>query len=249
MKPYYERSGITIYHGDCAEVIESIGKVGLIVTDPPFFLPAQVTASRTNWPRTLSDVAIMNSYFRETFRALVGSLDRRGGFYTFCDGTSYPVFFSACYALFDRSMCLVWDKGSGGLGAGWRHSHELILHGVFSTTEYSQEFRRNVLTVARVRERLVHASEKPVALLDQLLRAHPSSVVLDAFCGSGSTLVAAKNLGRTAIGIELDERTCEIAANRLQQESLSLSMAEPLSVDAIDPVLGLVAEEHAREEL
>lgn len=225
MTPYYEQSGVSIFLGDCREVVESIGTVGLIVTDPPFFLPAQVTASRTNWPRTLSDVAIMNSYFKDTFKALVSALDRRGGFYTFCDGTSYPVFFSACYALFDRSMCLVWDKGSGGLGAGWRHSHELILHGVFATTEYTPEFRRNVLAVSRVRERLVHASEKPVALIDQILRAHPSSVVLDAFCGSGSTLVAAKRLGRQAIGIELDERTCEIAALRLQQEALPLELA------------------------
>jgi site-specific DNA-methyltransferase (adenine-specific) len=222
--PYYEHGGITIYHGDCRDVIGGLGTVGLIVTDPPFFLPSQVTASRANWPRSLGDVAIMASYFRDTFRELVDHLDRRGAFYTFCDGTSYAVFFSVCYALFDRSMCLVWDKGSGGLGAGWRHSHELILHGAFATTDYAPEFRRNVLAVQRVKEKLVHASEKPVALVDQLLRAHPNTTVLDAFCGSGSTLVAAKTLGRAAIGIEVDERTCEVAAMRLQQDALPLEL-------------------------
>ena len=129
-------------------------------------------------------------------------------------------FFSLLYPLFDRTMCVVWDKQSGGLGSGWRHSHELVVHGAWASTQYAEGFRRNVLSYPRVREKLVHASEKPIELLGELIAAHVGDIVLDPYMGSGSTLVAAKQLGRRAIGIEIEERYCEIAAKRLSQEVL-----------------------------
>jgi site-specific DNA-methyltransferase (adenine-specific) len=63
----------------------------------------------------------------------------------------------------------------------------------------------------------LHPSEKPSGLMGALLTAHPSGCVLDPFMGSGATLVAARHLGYPAIGIEIDEGCCEIAANRLRQ--------------------------------
>jgi len=222
--PYYQDAAVTLYHGDCREILLEIEAVGLIVTDPPFFLPAQATSSRQNWARGWSDVAVMATYFRETFGLLVSRLDRRGAFYTFCDSTSYAVFLQILYPLFDRTLCIVWDKGSGGLGSGWRHSHELIAHGVWASTRYDETFRRNVLSVSRVSEKLFHASEKPVELITHLIQAHPAinHPILDPFAGSGTTLEAARNLGRRAIGIEIEERYCEIAAKRLRQEVLPL---------------------------
>jgi site-specific DNA-methyltransferase (adenine-specific) len=226
MTPYYEdaASGITIYHGDCRDVIGTTAlRADLVVTDPPFYLPARISASRRTWPRTLSEVAIMESFFRDAFREIVGIINDGGAVYTFCDSTSYTVFNSVLYPLVDRTHCLVWDKGKGGLGNGWRHSHELIVHGALPGARYADGFRRDVLecsTVASIERS--HASEKPVELLSSLITAHPTGCVFDPFMGTGATLVAAQRLGRRAIGIELEERYCEIAAKRLQQAVLPL---------------------------
>src|ERR1039458_6418172 len=136
MKPYYEEGGIRIYHGDCREVMASIESVDLIVTDPPFFMPAQISQYRKPWPRTLADFGVMAGYYRDVFADCAAKLCASGAFYTFCDSSSYAVFFSVIYPLFVRTQCVVWSKEVGGLGNGWRHSHELILHGALAGTVY-----------------------------------------------------------------------------------------------------------------
>lgn len=230
MQPYYhdEAAGIQIYHGDCREVVPTLdaGSVDLVLTDPPFLLPARISASRRTWPRTLSDVAIMESFFRDAFREIVGVIREGGAVYTFCDSTSYAVFMSVLYPLVDRTHCLVWDKCKGGLGNGWRHSHELIVHSALPGVRYADGFRRDILQCRTVASGdRSHASEKPVPLLTALMDAHPAGTVLDPFMGTGSTLVAAKALGRRAIGIEIEERYCDIAAKRLQQSVMRFEAA------------------------
>jgi site-specific DNA-methyltransferase (adenine-specific) len=225
MQPYYERDGITIYNADCRDVLPRLGQVDLVLTDPPFYLPARITAGRKQWPRTLSELAIMDRYYRDVFAQCVETLKETGAFYSFSDSTSYAVFLAILYPLFDRTQAIIWDKINGGLGNGWRHSHELIVHGAFSSTEYSNGFRRDVLATNTVpSSEREHASEKPISLLIELMCAHPAGITLDPFMGSGATLRAAKDLGRRCIGIELEERYCEIAAKRLRQGVLPLEV-------------------------
>jgi DNA modification methylase len=73
----------------------------------------------------------------------------------------------------------------------------------------------------------LHPTEKPVLLVQQLIAATKCDTVFDPYCGSGTTLVAAKQLGRKAVGIEIEERYCEIAAKRLSQSYLPLNTEPP----------------------
>jgi site-specific DNA-methyltransferase (adenine-specific) len=229
LEPYFqtEDGRITIYHGDCLEVLPELRQVDLVVTDPPFYLPANISTSRKEWPRSLGNLGVMSSYFATAFGAASTKLAPTGSFYTFCDSTSYAVFLSVLYPLFDRTQSIVWDKAHIGMGNGWRHAHELIIHGAWTGTEYAEGTRVDVLRAKVVpsaeRE---HPSEKPVGLIVDLLAAHPDGLILDPFMGSGTTLRAAYDLGRRAIGIEIEERYCEIAAKRLAQGVFDLSGPE-----------------------
>jgi len=122
-----------------------------------------------------------------------------------------------------RSL-LVWDKETLGLGGteGLRPSYELVA--LFAAPGFAVE-NRSVSDVWRqpyATARPYHPAEKPVPLLRRLIQISGGGSVLDPFCGSGSTLVAAKAEGLHAIGIEIEERYCEIAAQRCAQEVLGL---------------------------
>jgi len=109
-----------------------------------------------------------------------------------------------------------------GLGNGFRCQHELILHFTFGSPEYFDRGTPNVIRASRVGDNREHQTQKPVDLIGRLVGvvAKRGGVVLDTFMGSGTTLLAAKSMGRNAIGIETEERYCEIAAKRLAQETI-----------------------------
>ena len=119
-----------------------------------------------------------------------------------------------------RNM-LVWDKVQMGMGMPWRNQHELIVYGKRSPAKITDGKRGNVLQSRRSGNEW-HPTEKPVDLIGVLIGNTVGGAVCDPFMGSGTTLVAAKALGRPATGIEIEECYCEIAAKRLSQEVLSL---------------------------
>lgn len=234
MKPYYDHAGVTIYHGDCREILSALPVVDLVVTDPPYrSLDIDVIRGTTtrlvgghngragdrlngtgNWFVTWPDEAIV-----AFLRSLHGALPPSGAMYVFADvKTGLRVFPDLAPA-----NVLVWDKRTIGMGYSWRRMHEWIAfcprpdHGL-----------RNAglgdIVRAAVEEVKPHPTAKPVAVLGPLIQnsTDVDAIVFDPFAGGGSTLVAAKNLGRRAIGIEIEERYCEIAAKRLGQEVLPL---------------------------
>ena len=222
VKPYYSRDGITIYNADWSEVLPRLTGVKAIVTDPPFFMPAQHYQSRREWPRAWSDTSILAQFWAHFVKAAKGALREDGHLLTFCNAESYPVFYPAMYRHFDTLGCLVWDKCAMGLGRGWRHQHELIIAARWKESEvYGASSRTDVLrhksTPSKKRN---HPVEKPAALLAELIEAvsQPNDLIVDAFMGGGSTLAAAQANGRRAIGIELEEKYCEIAARRLDEQ-------------------------------
>ena len=212
MTPYYDHAGITIYHGDCLEILFSvIGSCDAVITDPPYGISHK---SNGQW--------------------FVGANPIYGDESTdsaeWCRRVSFPLpiamFFSPYSPLVGWRNVLVWSKGLHvGIGGDrekcWKRDFELI--GVENNADLEGGRDSSILSFnALSPPPSGHFAEKPVQLLQYLIIKLGAKSVLDPFMGSGTTLVAAKNLGRRAIGIEIEERYCEIAAKRLAQEVLPL---------------------------
>lgn len=223
MQPYYEAGGVTIYHGDCREVLPRLSRIGLVATDPPYTLGMQHVEGKVGWGDLMNSASFYAGVLSDC-RKLVEN--QRGAVWLFTSWRAFPVIMRASFEVpWKIESLLVWDKcwiGPGGPN-GLRPSYELIA--LFASPGFRIDDRglpdiwRHPYSSARSNG---HAAEKPIALMTALLVAGGDGTVLDPFMGSGTTLVAAKNLGRRAIGIEIEERYCEIAATRLSQEVLAL---------------------------
>lgn len=248
MKPYYEEDGITIYHGDCLEVLPTLppASVRLLWTDPPYGhnnnngdLQASRVADGVKDARVRAVVPIANDG-PEEMRAVVDSALALAQPLLIddcccccCSGGGGPTpTFAWLAQRMDTgglSFChaIVWDKSGRGPGMGWRFRRDyefvMVAHRVGGKLAWADKDRAvsNIMRVVPTRADH-HPNEKPLALVRKFvaLTTAPSELVLDPFMGSGTTLRAAKDLGRRAIGIELDERYCEVAAERLRQRVL-----------------------------
>jgi site-specific DNA-methyltransferase (adenine-specific) len=205
MTPYYEQDGITIYHGDCREVLPSLGPVDAVVTDPPYGIGFEYASHDDNidgWVNLMNDV-IPLAKMSAPVVVMPSCAIRRLGWW---------------YANHPPDWVIAWYKGSPGhqshIGFNDWEPHLIWgkpakpIHDYFATR---CGFDPNG-----------HPCPKPIEWARWLVaRVCPDGgTVTDTFMGSGTTLVAAKNLGRKAIGIEIEERYCEIAAKRLAQREL-----------------------------
>jgi site-specific DNA-methyltransferase (adenine-specific) len=229
MTPYYEHAGITIYHGDALELASELPQADVLILDPPFFMPAQHYAARSEWARSWGDTAILARWFAGALDVISPLLKGTGSAFTFCDDESYPVFYPALYTRFPALNSLIWNKGRIGMGSPWRHAHEFILHARRADAKWrGSGGETDVLAFSPTPSAdRFHPVNKPVGLLHKLLAVttDEADLVLDPFMGGGSTLEAAMIFNRRAIGIEIEERYCEIAAKRLSQEVLNLGGA------------------------
>jgi len=223
LKPYYQDSSVTIYHADCLEISADLPRLDCVITDPPFFMPATHYQSRIKHQRTWGDTSVLRGYWQQIVNTIIVRIKPTGHWLTFCNHESYPVFYPIFYSSFDFLKSIVWDKGHVGLGRVWRNQHELIIAARWNESEFVEDgkLRADVLKhSATPPADRSHPVEKPDSLLQDLITPTVASggIVLDPFMGSGSTLSAAKNLNRKAIGIDIEERYCEIAAKRMAQE-------------------------------
>ena len=232
MTPYYSDDLVTIYHGDARDVLPALDiAVSVIVVDPPYSSGGFQEAGRASGSigrRTASEAApihLDNLSTRGYERLIRSTLRHVDGteLYIFTDWRMWIETFDAMESSGWRVRnMLVWDKGQMGMGSPWRNQHELIAFGRRAPSVVNGGNLGNVIRVPRSRNEH-HSTEKPVDLVRQVLIGAEDGDVLDFFMGSGTTLVAAKSLGRKAIGIEIEERYCEIAAKRCSQEVLGLS--------------------------
>ncbi len=215
MKLYYEHAGITIYHGDCREVLLDLDLtvVDLVLTDPPYGIEYQ-SARRTEPFRKppLHGDDVFPRWFFDMVHARIGLL-------VWCR-------WDVLSQLPEPKSYIVWDKGNhsmGDLDHEYGRQWEGCAFYLGSEHCWANGRPQDIYRWPRIPPNdLVHPTEKPVPLLRQFIVVHGDfgGPILDPFMGSGTTLRAAKDLGRKAIGIEIEERYCEIAATRLSQEVL-----------------------------
>lgn len=211
--PYYERNGITIYCGDCREILPELPQVDLVLADPPYGIDYQ-SSWRTDWQRKAKIVGD-NAFPVWIFEVLRPN----NALKVFCRWDILEV-------LPRPKSFIVWDKcrhSMGNLKHEYGRQWEACAFYPFNGHAFSQRPKDIIRVPCIPPNDLVHPNEKPVALMTQLLRDNVGEVVLDPFMGSGSVLLAAKKLGRKCIGIEIEEKYCEIAAKRLSQEVMNLS--------------------------
>jgi len=226
MNPYYEADGITIYHGDCREVLPNLSGVGLVATDPPYVLGMNYTEGKVGWGDLMNSAEFYAGWIGRCLRL---TKSNSGAVWVFTSWRAFPILARASYEMGHKiESLLVWDKcwiGPGGT-VGLRPSCELVAlfaHPGFQVSDRgTPDIWRSPYSSQRANG---HPAEKPVDLMQQIITAGGEGVALDPFMGSGTTLVAAKNLGRRAIGIEIEERYCEIAAKRLAQGVLNFGGA------------------------
>ncbi len=234
MTPYYQDDAVSIYHGDCFELLPQLRlSADAVVTDPPFVYSVALSSGNYLTPKkepgnAWSDADVMGRWFAHAVDVMRHEIKGNWSLISFCSPTSYPVFFPHAWRRFDKVTGLVWDKGRIGTGARWRRSYELALYAYNGGSYWAREIhnRSDVMDYAPVPNgHRGHPIDKPPALLSHLLEpiTPKAGVVVDPFMGGGSTLIAAKSLGRRAVGIEMEERYCEIAAKRCAQEVLELS--------------------------
>ncbi len=217
MRPYYERGGITIYHGDCREVLPELGPVDLVLTDPPYGIahPTDYAArGRDNlaacrdYPPVAGDDAPFDP-------EMLLNLD-------------VPLILWGANHYADKlppmSGWLVWDKERPDTLD--QATCELAWTNCIKGVRRIRHLWHGMMRASK--EELTHPTQKPEALMRWCLElrwTQSAATILDPFMGSGTTLRAAKDLGRKAIGIEIEEEYCEIAAKRLAQEVLDLGAA------------------------
>jgi len=212
-----------VIQGDCVEILKTFpeNSIDLIITDPPYFLPAQHYQTRKKFRRNFADLGILESFFKNLFYEFERTLKRSGRLYVFCDGQSYPLFYFHLYPFCKTVRPLIWDKITSINGYSWRHQHELIVFAELPNAPLIKTGDGDILRgrAVPVNKRL-HPAQKPEEIIIKLIQksAQRGELILDPFCGSGTILVCAKRLGYDWVGIDISEEYCEIAKSRVERE-------------------------------
>lgn len=223
IKPFYQDKWATIYLGDCLEIMPQIESVDLVVTDPPYGtedLGGGYGRRQVNDPKGRNGRKIKGDKDLKLFQKslpLIFAILPQGYFLTFCSPSKMDeqIIMPKCKYMGE----LIWDKGTPGLGYTIRYTHESCLVYKIGNPPKPQKALLSLIRVqvSHKNTHEKHPHEKPLKFLENALKL-PGDKILDPFMGSGTTLLVAKKLNRKAIGIEIEEKYCEIAARRLSQE-------------------------------
>jgi DNA modification methylase len=214
--------GVTLYLGDCREILPTLGKVDAVVTDPPYSSGGYQESGKSAGSigvRGDAKIAFDNLSTRGYGRLVREVLNLAPTADEALIFTDWRMWINTFDALEDSAFrvraMIVWDKGNAGLGAAWRGQHELIGYGKKTNVAPGSPSAGNVIRASRTGNEN-HPTEKPVDLLESLIKVSPGETILDPFMGSGTTGVAAVKLGRKFIGIEIEPKYFDIACKRIQ---------------------------------
>ena len=213
--PFYGDDYVCILHGDCREILPQLPKVDLVLTDPPYGIGIAKTGRIGG-----GQLANVKQYMASDWDKDRLSKETLG---LIRDSSVNQIIFGGNYIadLLPPSSCwLVWDKDNSGNFADCE-----LMWTSFDRAVKKYLWRWNgMLQQPHNKEYRYHPTQKPTGLLKAILVDYPSDITLDPFAGSGSTLVACKALNRKCIGIEIEEKYCEIAAKRCSQEVFDLGV-------------------------
>lgn len=214
--PYYSDDMVTIYHGDCRDILPEIETVDLVLTDPPYGV-GEVTHNRANSQRGAAAAKSRDygeiAWDEETPEAeLIQAVIAKGRYAVVWGGNHLGL-------LPPASCWLVWDKDNGDNGyadceLAWTNLPGAVRRRRHRWMGMLQEHG------GKDKEVRYHPTQKPVPVMCWAINSAPEDckTILDPFMGSGTTLRAALDMGRKSIGIEKEERYCEIAVTRLAQQ-------------------------------
>jgi DNA modification methylase len=236
--PYYSDESVTLYHGDAFDVLHDLTGIGAVVTDPPYssggafrgdramttvakYVNSDTAAYRPEFAGDNRDQRAFVAWSAMWLNAARQACTPGAPLVSFIDWRNLPALSDAVQAggWVWRNIGTWWKPGIRMQRGRFSASAEYVLYGTNGPAVDGQGSPQNV---ARVKPEpnadRDHIAQKPVELMEWALQVVPAgATVLDPFAGSGATLRAALNLGHKAVGIEVDERYCEVIAKRLAQ--------------------------------
>jgi len=252
-KPYYQDKWITIYHGDCREILPELPKVDLVLTSPPY------PGNNKMWGELFKDDNIAEAHhcLNTVWDLCIELLNDGGKLAINVANTKRRPYIPNTYYIYRHLINkveplgeIIWNKGYGQLGTAWgsfrspsdpslADQHEYIL--MFRKYGERQKpvafekiplhdfksWRNSIWNIAPAKaSRENHIAPFPKAIPDRLITLYSFSgeVILDPFLGSGTTAYCAKKLNRKCVGIEIEEKYCEIAAKRCSQGVMNLGL-------------------------
>ena len=233
MKPYFRAGGIQIFNAAAHDVLPSLAtqSVDLLLTDPPYGISYRSSAKTRSAPTRIQNDENLNA-LRGALPLIDAALKPDRHTYVFAAPSKIGEAAAAIEQYWRIKNVIVWDKGNAGskgdLEAGYATNWEALIYANKGRRPLAGPRPRAIFRYDWQGSRdPVHPTIKPVEIFRGII-ARSSAIgelLLDPFCGTGPVLIAAAELGRRAVGIELEERYCEIAAKRIEAALRRLSVA------------------------
>jgi site-specific DNA-methyltransferase (adenine-specific) len=251
-----------LYHGNCLEILPTLPAhcADAVICDPPYTVPTNAANGGRRQKnelgahqadaatKTVGDLSLIEAAFCVWFSEILRVLKNTGRVFVFCDHITYPVIMRAAYGKFAYSRCLTWDKMHFGLGFEFRPQTEFIFYARCGGARLAKiNNQSDILRYKPVSaKKRLHPAEKPVALIESLLR-YCGKIVLDPFMGSGTVLEACAKTGRMGIGMEIEQRFYDVAVGRLNRVQSELNQED--TAKTIERIERIHNESQRREPL
>lgn len=238
MKPYYKNELTTIYNGDCLELLNDIEPYSLnaIITDPPYLINYKTNHRKYDdkFSNVIQndDAELSKPIIKEFIRLANFAIKENGVLCMFCSFDNVDFFKQQCeYNGMNVKNIVIWDKGNwtaGDLKAQFGKQYEMIIIAHRGRCQFKNDYRfSDIWKIPRLNsDKQFHQNQKPKELIQRLIDVftNKNDLILDAFSGSFTTSVACEEMKRRSIGIELEQKYCDIGIKRLNSLQLKFDI-------------------------